>query len=695
MRGPPLLHVLLSCALCGPAAASPSRPQLLRGPEGHWAGTASGLLAARSPEALVQRANSSEVSRVAGPWLTAVNVIIIACVIAALCAAGGVWFFLRRAAAGGEDDTPSTLEEIQQLRHKILNDLDQLKQDEDAINGAVAEDKPGDANDPPGVSLTDYDTLARKVAQRVVHRVGPALAKGQAISTVVEDRLGGFLGKVKRFVRDELSIAAGSVCKTTEMEELMLLMNWNDASEANFPPAHTLVGGLLAPVILSMRWWNNVAQMVIVLLPSLLLCAWAVYMDWNNPCYIIPTLKIWLYAQTAVGVLLIFARGFMVAKIMIAQRTLRAHSDEMREKILDIQRRASESKTNLTDRIDSEVSEIKDVCISYTVSLQKALLVEDQVRRSFMHHVIGICTALWLAFAVWVFVIVLGWTFVPGTVAFHHKAADKGAYCAAWASVLTARIVCVLQVLFMFINMIVVAIWLSDLHLGSGKGRKSVTEKFEKMDDDYLLGLPALQLFARGVLFRDPVEHVSDKLAAAVQEHAKHEADLAELQALSDDLAKRLKEKQEAAEAIRSEAKQLQAASEEKADEIEGAVEGTLTQSFDAARNVDPEELKAKAQEIQEKTAEDIQRIMERISEAISAVGQSEAFRGAMEQADQARLSALERAREASAQLQDPETQARLAAMGQEAVTRGQEATRQTVAKGQEAAQQARGAMGK
>merc|ERR1719161_2786034 len=86
--------------------------------------------------------------------------------------------------------------------------------------------------------------------------------------------------------------------------------------------------------------------------------------------------------------------------------------------------------------------QIRELFACHSALLQHALLLEDGIRRSFWYALVGAGTVVSILITAWTFAIVLGWTFVPGVVAFHPNAAGVASedFCGAWATVLAARL---------------------------------------------------------------------------------------------------------------------------------------------------------------------------------------------------------------------------------------------------------------
>merc|ERR1719230_1088741 len=101
------------------------------------------------------------------------------------------------------------------------------------------------------------------------------------------------------------------------------------------------------------------------------------------------------------------------------------------------------------------VTDMRDEFVGNTIILQEALLIESEIRHSFWNSIVGVATITWVITTIWNLVLICGWTFVPGVVAFHPKASEvaKGEYCGAWMTVLVLRVNMLLAVLFLFLNL--------------------------------------------------------------------------------------------------------------------------------------------------------------------------------------------------------------------------------------------------
>merc|ERR1719326_760515 len=158
-------------------------------------------------------------------------------------------------------------------------------------------------------------------------------------------------------------------------------------------------------------------------------------------------------------------------------------------------------------------------------------MIEDHVRKSFWCHVSGIGTLIYILLSCWTFVIVAGWTFVPGTIAFHPKAELVAAedFCGAWATVFAARLSCVLGFLFFFPNLATVARWLSDKLVNSPIWGELLLSNAEKVDRS-MMGLPITQVLVKAFLLRGTSDVASAQLSVTLHDKQQLEKDRKEAQ---------------------------------------------------------------------------------------------------------------------------------------------------------------------
>jgi len=347
-----------------------------------------------------------------------------------------------------------------------------------------------------GSSPTDYAELLKSSGIKISEKLGPKLEKGGAVRDMLESRMGTFADKAKNFMLSELNGTAGAVMREVEAEESMLMLEWSNAVEANLPPAPILVAGVFSPSVIQFMSLHHFVQMVTVGLPIFVLCVFAIYQDWNAPCSI-PTLFPWLYTQTVLAFLMFVGHAVLFAKLSSGRRTLAAKKAEVQGK-------------NLQEQF-----------IANTIILQEALLIENGVRHSIWNTVVGLATLIFLLTTIWNLVLVCGWVFVPGVVAFHPdlaaSAGAKGEYCGAWATVLVLKISMLLSILYFWMNLATVVQWFCDMMVGSKGFSDIVLARARKSDKT--TGLPIVEMLAKAFVLRGGDEALMSRLA--VVQHNK------------------------------------------------------------------------------------------------------------------------------------------------------------------------------
>jgi len=405
---------------------------------------------------------------------------------------------------------PATLTEVADAKadirkqmHDLIDAEKEIKRKEDGEDVEAAEPEPEEIE----TDDVDYEKLLRTFAQAAAQTVGPKLAKGQAVKNIFETKVERFAHKSKAFVMDEIHGTAGAVLTALGAQEAMLLLDWNSAVEANFPPASILLAGVLSPVFLGLAMLNHVAQALLYFLPIACLCIASLYIDQGQACFI-PTIFYWLWAHVFFAIVLFLAHVANTVKIIMGKAALRRQVDEASAKLKDIQGHAEHGLTDL-----------REFFVCNCVIVQKALLVEDEVRRSIFNNIIGFCTMIWLCLTVWTFIVVLGWTFVPGTIAFHHSAEDAAGdeFCGAWMTVLTARLCCIIGIIFLGINIMTVNAWFSDALKYNPEYEKLVLSNAKKIDDG-AGGIPVAQLLVKAFVLRGSSDTLEMQMSGANME---------------------------------------------------------------------------------------------------------------------------------------------------------------------------------
>jgi len=495
---------------------------------------------------------------------------------------------------------------------------------------------------------TDYAALLQSMAKKMTEEVGPKFEKGGAVRNVLEKRMDTFTDKAKNFLLSELNGTASAVMSEMEKEESTLMLEWNHAVEANFPPASILLAGVLSPTVINFMSFHHMLQMVTVGLPLFCLCIWAVWEDWGQPC-VIPTLFAWLYTQTVLAFLLFVGHGLLFSKLNSGRKAIQAKRAEVEE--------------NLKGSEEGGFSNLQEQFIGNSIVLQEALMIENAVRHSFWNTVVFFASVLWILTTVWNLVLVAGWTFVPGVVAFHPDAAEvaKHEYCGAWATVLVLKISMLMSVLYLFVNLATVVQGACDMMIESKGFSDTVVSKAQKADKDGT-GLPIVEMLAKAFLLRGGDESLISKLAV-VQHHKKSlQNKQAELESKVAKLNYRIESVTETEEGLKTKAVG--------GGDLAAAVRKMDTIDYDSWKRQGAtaiEEAELKAIEMGQASTDALERMYEQINKIIEEVENSDTVKAAVQAAKDAEEYAEKQLNQAYEMLNDPEFQAKVKELAEQA----------------------------
>jgi len=415
----------------------------------------------------------------------------------------------------------------------------------DEAAAASAAEAAADSAEPTKQERVDFEKLLKLLAKRAAQKVGPKVAKVHSIRSVLMTHVLSFRKSMTNFIMDEFMSTVGVIFREVGAEEFMLMLNPAASSTAGLPPASILLAGLLSPVILTVSLIIHLSQVFFVFLPTLALCAWAIWMDRHtlDDCAV-PTIRPWVYVQASTAFLLVVAHLAVTAQIQSSKNSINAKIEGMKERL-----RQAVSDQELS------VDEIRELLIIVSILLEHSLVEEDKLRRSAWRSVIGYGTMFWMVTVLWNFVLVLGWTFVPGMVAFHAAAAEVAGddYCGAWATVFAARLTCVVSLLFMMFNMLSVVQFFSDKLVISEAYSSAVISQARKLDQT-MLGTPVVETVVKAFLLRGTGDSLKAQIAMSRGETAALESERDDLVTRIDDLNRRIQLYQTEAEVLKREA---------------------------------------------------------------------------------------------------------------------------------------------
>jgi len=587
-----------------------------------------GLLSVRSGETSMVAAmqeplgteeNSGMTFETIGFYVCAVLLLIV------LCAFGAV----------GKKSTPplpETREALEERKKVLATQFAELKQIEGDIKETSPEEEPllSQPSEP-----MDYDKMMKTFAQQVSDKMNEKMKSEGAVKKIVEDRMQNFQGKAKTFMLNEMNTTAGDLMKAVDAEEALLLLEWNEAVEANFPPASVVIAGLLSPTMLTFALINHILQGLLLYLPVVCLCIAAIIIDEGVPCPGVPTIFIWLYVHMGLAVILFIGHFVQMMRIISGKRALNRKAEQVGSKLKEIE-----------GHQEHGISDVRELFVGNSVLVQQALLVEDYVRKSIFQNIIGFFTLIWVLCTVWTFIVVIGWTFIPGVAAFHASAqATAGdAFCGTWMTIFTARLVSIMGLLFLLVNIITVIRWIMDLMIHSASFEKNLLKQAKHVDDG-AGGVPVCQILAKAIVLRGSTDTIYAELNVCANENIhlrrqkqRVEAELNELDTRIQHFTNKMETLTEKATKVNGDTgfggiiKNLECKDSSSAWKDRGiaAVEAAELRALPAA----------------EEEAKDLDKFVKRIQETVDTIMNSDEFKEAQEKAKEVAIAAEAKAEE-------------------------------------------------
>lgn len=420
----------------------------------------------------------------------------------------------------------------------------------------------------------------------------------------------------------------------------------------------------------------------------------------------------WLYVHTFLAAVLFIAHTMQLIKIVLGKSALSRKAEQVGAKLKEIESHEEQG-----------ISDMRDQFVGRSVLIQQALLIEDDCRRSFSYFLVGILTLIWMITLIWTFVIVIGWTFVPGVAAFHAaaQATAGNAFCGTWMTVLTARLCSIMGLLFLLINAITVARWFVDTLTHSDQFEKKLLKQAKRFDDA-AGGIPICQILAKAFVLRGSTDTVYAKLNVCTNEKIFLTRKQSELEAKKQEMEEKLKSKEDHLAALEN--KVTRARSLPGGDAGFGGIVAQLENHEDDSANWKQkgieaiQQAEARVSSGEEANTEELDKLVERVNTTVESIRNSDEFKEAAEaskqyaeetakkakeyaeQAAQQALKLQEQAAKKAAELKEviesEEVQAKLkeakergSEIAQKAVEKGTEVAQQAVEKGTEVAQQA------
>jgi hypothetical protein len=435
---------------------------------------------------------------------------------------------------------PQSDEDIKQLREQIAAEREKLDADwqrihdadEEAAKALVVEDD----DDAP----LDFDKMMQTVGNSLSDQLGAKMANEGAVRKILENRMNNFSGKAKSFLMSKLNVTAKDLMDAVDREEELLLLEWNEAVEATFPPASVVIAGLFSPLMISLNLVGHIYQGFFLFLPVFVMLCVSIYIDQGYACPGVPLMYGWTWFTLILSGILFLAHVMQMTKICSGSAALAAKAQQVLKKLEDV-----ESKD------EKSLSDMREMFVGRAILVQQALLIEDECRRSFWYTLVGVGTLLWIPLMIFTLVVVVVWHFIPGMASFHLSTAVSAgdSFCGTWFSVLTARLLAVLGLFFLVINILTVVRWGADCFTHSAQFEKKLMRTAKRFDDG-AGGIPVVQILAKAFVLRGSSDTVYAKLNVASNEkiHLKRQED--KLQSKVDGLRARLSAQQAACAAI-------------------------------------------------------------------------------------------------------------------------------------------------
>jgi len=435
---------------------------------------------------------------------------------------------------------PQSEDDIQQLRDQIAAERTKLDDDWQRIHDADAEAAKSLVVEEDDDAPLDFDKMMQTVGNSLSDQLGEKMSQEGAVRKILENRMNNFSGKAKSFLMSKLNVTAKDLMDAVDREEELLLLEWNEAVEATFPPASVVIAGLFSPLMISLNLVGHIYQGFFLFLPVFVMLCVSIYIDQGYACPGVPLMFGWTWFTLILSGILFLAHVMQMTKICAGSAALASKAQQVLKKLEDV-----ESKD------EKSISDMREMFVGRAILVQQALLIEDECRKSFWYTLVGVGTLLWIPLMIFTLVVVVVWHFIPGMASFHLSTAISAgdSFCGTWFSVLTARLLAVLGLFFLVINILTVVRWGADCFTHSAQFEKKLMRTAKRFDDG-AGGIPVVQILAKAFVLRGSSDTIYAKVNVASNEkiHLKRQED--KLQSKVDGLKARLSAQQAACAAI-------------------------------------------------------------------------------------------------------------------------------------------------
>lgn len=214
------------------------------------------------------------------------------------------------------------------------------------------------------------------------------------------------------------------------------ILEWENDLSKYAPPLPLVFAGMLAPMQLNGLHFMNRLQLIL-LVPQVLLFAWAVTLEWEAACPGVPGLYPWVYAECVCLALMFLSRLVTLVRTtytMMLLKEMNKNAEERRrqERFMDDGKEPTKWQTILN---------FKNELVHQILVSGNTLIMLDTVLRSKSMKLLSLAMYMWLfVVGFWGLILCVGWTFIPGQAVFHDSLQESDRYCGAWRIVFVMRL---------------------------------------------------------------------------------------------------------------------------------------------------------------------------------------------------------------------------------------------------------------
>jgi len=365
------------------------------------------------------------------------------------------------------------------------------------------------------IDCVNFQELIVTSVKKGAQLFGPKFSKSKVLHKVVQERVSKLPDRAKAFMIEEMNSTAKEVLQAVHEPEPGMVVDWTSAVMEGMPSPIALLAGVVSPMVLNILYIAHIVQCVFVA-SLMVLSACVAAHDWNTSCPAVSSIYYWSYSQGVLAFLLLACRLHLIRAIRKGTGTIRGKSQEHADRV---------------DDLDAAPNQMIDFMRSHVVLFQEWLVVEQEVLHSLWQHSVGFFTLLWLICVLWDAVLVLGWTGVPGKIAYRGVNSEEteanANFCDAKLTVFAAHFSLLLNMMFFFVTLTALLFWFVTSFTFSTRGTHHVIDAARRFDRENVLAIPLMEVCAKSLVLRGMTELPSVQVAIAAQKKARLDAELA------------------------------------------------------------------------------------------------------------------------------------------------------------------------